>query len=95
MSMEHRKHGFIDQVKYRKQPSKRKFTDRKYHVQDNDDVSHKDVKMYCDTNQLPQLPFCGPHKKPHGARELSKHYHLRFDPKLGHGVCPISRIPHA
>ena len=23
---------------------------------------------------------------------LSKHYHLRFDPKLGHGICEIIRI---
>ena len=25
----------------------RKWTERKYHVQDNADVEHKDVKMYC------------------------------------------------
>ena len=47
--------------------------------------------MYCDTNQ----PFFCPHPKPHGARGLSKHYHLRFDPKLGHGICAICRIPCA
>ena len=47
------------------------------------------MKIYCDTNQLPALPFCGPHPKPRGARGLSKHYHLRFDPKLGHGMCAI------
>ena len=49
--------------------------------------------MYCDTNQLKELPFCGPHPKPHGARGLSKIYHLRFDPKLGHSICEILRIP--
>ena len=48
--------------------------------------------MYCDTNQLPGLPFCGPHPKPHGARGLSKNYYLRFDTKLGHGICAICRI---
>ena len=32
-----------------KRSSKIKQTEREYHVQDNDDVSHKDVKMYCDT----------------------------------------------
>ena len=61
--------------------SKIKWTDREYHVQDNADVAHKYVKIYCDTNQFPALPFCGPHQKPQGARGLSKHYHLRFDSK--------------
>ena len=70
----------------------RKWTYRHYHVQDNADVSHKYVKMYCNTNQFPELSFYGPHSKPHGARELSKHYHLCFDPKLGNGVCAIRRI---
>ena len=48
--------------------------------------------MYCDTNQFPKLTFCGSNPKPHIARGLSKHYHLRFDPKLGHGICEIFRI---
>ena len=69
-----------------------KYTDRQYHVQDNDDVSHKDMKLYCNTNQFPSLSFCGPYSKSHGARGLIKHYHLRFDPKLGNGVCAIRRI---
>ena len=56
-------------------------------------VELKDVKIYCNTNQLPALPFCGPHSKPHGARGMSKHYHLHFDPKLGMGLCAIIRIP--
>ena len=68
----------------------RKWTDRQYHVQDNYDVSHKYVRMYCNTNQLTALPFCGANSKPHGARGISKHYHLRFDPKLGNGVCAIT-----
>ena len=50
--------------------------------------------MYFDTNQFPELPFCGPHPKLHGARGLSKHYHVRFDPELGHGICEILRTPY-
>ena len=86
LSKDHRKHGVIYQRKYRKRANKRKWTDRDYHVQDNADDAHKDVKIYCDTNQLPALPFFGPYPKPHGVRGLSKHYHLRLNPKLGHGV---------
>ena len=63
------------------------------HIQDNVDVELKDVKMYCNTNQFPTLLFCGPHPKPHGARGLGKHYHLWFDPNIGHGICAIRRIP--
>ena len=48
LSKEHRKHGVIDQVKHSKIASKRKCVDREYHVQDNSDVAHKEVKMYCD-----------------------------------------------
>ena len=50
----------------------RKLTYRKCHVQDNSDVAHKYLIMYFNTNQFPALPFCGPHFKPRGARELSK-----------------------
>ena len=50
LSMDYCKHGVIDQVIYSKRASKRKCTDRDYHVQDNSNVAHKDVKMYCDTN---------------------------------------------
>ena len=73
----------------------RNWTDRQYHVQYNSDVSHKYVIIYCNKNQFPVLPFCGPHSKPHGARGLSKHYYLRFYPKLVNGVCAILRIPCA
>ena len=73
----------------------RKWKDRQYHVQDNADVAHQYVRMYCNTTQLPALPFCGPHSKPHGARGSSKHYNLHFDPKLGYGVYEIFRIPCA
>ena len=51
--------------------------------------------MYCKTNQFSALTFCGPYFKPRGARGLSNHYHLRFDTKLGNGICTILRIPCA
>ena len=38
-----------------------KWTDIEYHVQDNDDVAHKYVRMCCNTNKFPTLPFFGPH----------------------------------
>ena len=92
---EHRQNGATDQGKSRKIFMKRKRIERKYHVQDNASVELKDVKMYCNKNQFPALPFCGPHYKPHGTRGLGKHYHLRFDPKLSIGKCAILRIPCA
>ena len=95
MSKEHRKHVVIDQVIYRKRVSKRKWTDREYHVQDNDDDSHKYEKIYCDKNQFPELSFCGTNPKPRVARGLIKRYHLRFYPKLDHVICTIFRIPCA
>ena len=73
----------------------RKWTERKYHVQDNAAVELKYVKMYCNRNHFPSLPFCGTHSKPHGARGMGKHYNLRFDPKLAMGECAIRRIPFA
>ena len=85
---------FIRKI-YKKRSSKIKWTDREYHVQDNAVVAQKYMKMYCDTNQFPALPFFGTYPKPHGARGSSKHYNLRFDPKLGHGVCAIRRITDA
>ena len=85
----------FDKGKNNKQFMEMKWTDIKYHVQDNEDVAHQDVKMYCNPNQLPELPFYGTHSKPHGVRGLSKYYHLNFDPKLGNGVCAIIRIPCA
>ena len=71
----------------------RKWTERKYHIQDNAAVELKYVKMYCKKSQFPELSFCGPHSNTYGARGLSKHYHLRFDSKLVMGVCAILRIP--
>ena len=69
-----------------KQLMESKWTDRQYNVQDNVDVAHQDMIIYCNTNQLPELPFCGPYSKRHGARGSSKNYNLRFDPRLGNGV---------
>ena len=63
-----RKHGVIDQVNYSKRSSKRKWTDREYHVQNNADVSNQDVRLYCNKIQFPALTFCGQHYKPHGPR---------------------------
>ena len=80
---EHRQNGAIDQENSRKLFMERKWTERKYHVQDNAAVELKDVKIDYNINKFPALPFCGPHSKPHGTRGLAKHYHLRFDPKLG------------
>ena len=74
---------------------KKKCIDIQYHVQNNYDVAHKYVRIYCNKNKFLSLPFCGPHFKHHGARGMSKHYHFRFDPKLGNGVCVIWRIPCA
>ena len=48
--------------------------------------------MFLNTNQFPSLSFCGPHTETHGVRGLSKNYHMRFDPKLGYGICKIRRI---
>ena len=50
---EHRQNGVIDQGKSRKRFMKRKWTERKYHVQDNASVELKDVNMDCNTNQFP------------------------------------------
>ena len=89
------KYGAFDQSKYNKQFMEIKWTYRQYHVQDNADAEHQDVRIYCNTNQFPALTFCGQHSKHHGAMGLSRHYHLRFYPKLGNGVRASLRIPCA
>ena len=91
LTKEHCQKGIIDQGKLK--TMERKWTDIQYHVQYNADVEHQDVRMYCNKNQFSAVSFCGPNSKPHGARELSKHYHFRFDPKLGNCICAILRIP--
>ena len=65
---EHRQNGVIDQGKLRKRFMEIKWTERKYHIQENASVELKDVKTYCNTNQFPASPFCGLISKPHGAR---------------------------
>ena len=62
-------------------------------MQNNKDVEHQEVKMYCVTNKIPEFQFLGPHKKPHVVRGLGKHYHVRFDPKIGHGACAMHHTP--
>ena len=69
-----------------------KWTEIKYHIQNDVAMELKDVKMYCNRNQFPEFSFSGPHSKPHDKRVLSKHYHFRFDPKIVLGVCVILRI---
>ena len=44
------------------------------------------MKIYCDTNRFPVLQLCGSHPKNHGARGLVNHYHICFDPNLGHCI---------
>ena len=53
------------------------------------------MKTFCNANKFSSFPFYGPHTKPHGVIGLSKHYHIQFDPKLGHGICAIRHIPCA
>ena len=71
---------------------KMKWIDKQYHVHDNVHVLHQDVKTYCHKNQIPELLLYGTNSKPHSTRWLSKHYHLRFDPKIGNVICKILRI---
>ena len=79
----------------KKRASKKKRIEIEYHVQNDADVSHKDVNIFCNTKQFPSLPFCCPHKKLHGVTVLIKHYCMLFDSKLGHGICTIRHIPCA
>ena len=46
-------HGVIDQGIFKKRANKRNLTEREYHVQNDSDVAHKDVKMFWNTNQFP------------------------------------------
>ena len=62
-------------------------------MQNNEDVDHQYVKMYCTTNKFPGLSFCGADNKPNGARGLGNHYHMSFHIKLGHVTCSIRCIP--
>ena len=61
LEKDHGQNCAIDQMKPGKRFMEIKWTERKYHVQDNASVQLKDVKIHCNTNQFPALPFCGPH----------------------------------
>ena len=54
LTKEHRKNGVFGQGKNNKQFTERKCIDIQYNVQDNADVSHQYVRMYCNTNQFPE-----------------------------------------
>ena len=71
LTKEHNKNGVFDQVKNNKRFTGIKWTERQYCVQDNADVERKYMRVYRNTNQLPSLPLCGPHSKPHCARGTS------------------------
>ena len=85
----------MDHGKDIKRASKRKRTDREYHVQYRKYVKHKSVKISCASNRFTTLPFCGPRGKTYCVLGLSKHYNFRVDPKLGNGKCAIRWIPCA
>ena len=61
-------------------------------MQNNEYAKHQYVNIYCATNQFPDFSCCVPHNKPHGLSGLGKNYHMRFDPKLGHGTCEVCHI---
>ena len=46
LTIDNLKNGVCDQGKNNKLFMERKWTDRQYHVQDNADVAHQDMKMY-------------------------------------------------
>ena len=48
---------------------------KEYHVQDNEVVTKKDVKMFFDTTQCNLLRFIGPHIKSHGVWGFCEYYH--------------------
>ena len=54
---------------------------------------HKSVKKIVVKTSFRPFIFYVQHIKPHGVRGLSKNYHMRFDPKLVHGICAICQIP--
>ena len=66
---------------------KQKSTNREYHVKQNKDVEHQDLKIYSSTNQFPELKFIWPHNKTHSVCGLGNHYHMCFDTKIVPGTC--------
>ena len=77
----------IDQGKCRKREIIRKCTEQEYHVQDDDDETHKNVKMFCDTTQFPSFLCCVPHKNLHGVRGLRNNYHMKLIDDNGGWSC--------
>ena len=47
LTKEHNKNVVIDQGKYKKRFMEGKWKDRQYQIQDNADVAHQYVRMYC------------------------------------------------
>ena len=87
--------SIIDHIKHKRSSRRKTFTNREYHVQHNKDFDHQHVKIYCATNQFPELKFLGTHNKQHDVRGLVKHNQVYFDTKLGHSIYAIRRIPCA
>ena len=81
--------------KTKKTSSKKKWTNREYHVQHNEDVKLQDVEIYCATNQFPEFWFFWTHNKPYGVCGLGNYYCMCFGTKLVHGTCAIFCIPLA
>ena len=52
----------------------------------------KPINISCASTQCHALLFSSPYTEPHGVRGLSKHYHLRLEPRLDNGKCALRRI---
>ena len=87
-----RKNVVIDQGKYIKLSIKWKWTEQEYHVQEDNHMTHKVLKLLGAKTQFPLLQFCGTHEKPHGVQGLSKNCHILLDTKLGYVTCEIFQI---
>ena len=81
LSTEARKHGVIDQVRYKNRSVIK--------IRQKGNIMFRMILMwrtktyfFCNTKQFLLLPFFGQHTKPYGVRGLSKHYHMLFDTKL-------------
>ena len=76
-----------------KRENERKYTKKKYYIQNNTDVLHSNVKMTWDRSKFPALNVPEGRKKIHGSGTVLSHYHYRFDPDIGYGKCAMRRIP--
>ena len=61
-------------------------------MQHNRDIEHKEVNIYCATNQFPEFKFIDPHNKPNCVRVLGNNYCMYFDPEPEHGACAMCCI---